>query len=84
MTYQERIKSLNLTETGIKLKDMLYKFRNDDEFVYIILDDVKGDINKQKMIDLIQNGRIKNGDGAILASYCIKTNKEYIRCSIEE
>jgi len=83
MTYKEKIEELNLTEVGNKLKDMLYKIRNDDEFVYITLDDVKSDEKRQKMIELINGGKIKNGDGVIIASYCLKHNKN-IRCSIEE
>lgn len=82
MTYAEKMN--NLTETGNKLKNMLYKFRDDDEFVYHILRDAEGDINKQKLIDYIESGRIKNGDGTIIASYDMKKNIKPIRCSVEE
>ena len=42
------------TDTGKKLYDLLKNIWDDEEFIYGVLVDLRGDENKQKMIDAIE------------------------------
>lgn len=56
------------TDTGKKLYDLLLQSWDDPEFIYGVLARLRGDKNKQKMIDLIENEGITDSDTIILAS----------------
>ncbi len=56
------------TETGKKLYDLLKKIWNDNDFIGGVMANVKGDINRQKLIDLIEEDGINDSDTIILAS----------------
>lgn len=60
------------TETGKKLYDLLVKSWNDTEFIYGTLMLLRGDEQKQKMIDLIEIDGIDDSDTIILATLDIK------------
>lgn len=60
------------TETGKKLFDLLKESWDDPEYIYGVLANLKGDKNKQKMIDLIEKEGITDSDTIILASLDIK------------
>ena len=56
------------TETGKKLYDLLKESWDDPEYICGVLANLKGDKNKQKMIDLITKEGITDSDTIILAS----------------
>ena len=56
------------TETGKKLYDLLKKSWDNQNFIYSVLMRLRGDTNKQKMIDLIEKEGITDSDTIILAS----------------
>lgn len=56
------------TETGKKLYDILVDTVKHTESIYGILARLRGDVNKQKLIDLIENEDITDSDTIILAS----------------
>lgn len=56
------------TETGKRLYDLLLKAWNDPEFIYCTLSTLRGDENKQKLIDLIEKEKITDSDTIILAA----------------
>lgn len=60
------------TETGKKLYDLLVKSWNDPEFIYGTLMLLRGDEQKQKMIDLIEIDGIDDSDTIILATLDIR------------
>ena len=60
------------TETGKKLYDLLVKSWNDTEFIYGTLMLLRGDEQKQKMIDLIEIDGIDDSDTIILATLDIR------------
>ena len=60
------------TETGKKLYDLLVQISDDNNFLVGILANVKGDKNRQKMIDLIEKEGITDKGTIILASLDIK------------
>lgn len=60
------------TETGKRLYDLLKKSWDNQNFIYSVLMRLRGDTNKQKMIDLIEKEGITDSDTIILASLDIK------------
>lgn len=56
------------TATGKKLYDLLLKSWDDPEFIYCTLSTLRGDKNKQKLIDLIEQENITDSDTIILAA----------------
>lgn len=60
------------TETGKKLYDLLVKSWNDPEFIYGTLMLLRGDEQKQKMIDLIKKDGVNDSDTIILATLDIR------------
>ena len=60
------------TETGKRLYDLLKKSWDNQNFIYSVLMRLRGDTNKQKMIDFIKNEGIDDSDTIIEASLCIK------------
>ena len=56
------------TETGKKLYDLLKETWNDPEYIHGVLSRLRGDTNKQKMIDLIEKEGIDDSDTITLAS----------------
>lgn len=60
------------TETGKKLYDLLVKSWNDPEFIYGTLMLLRGDEQKQKMIDLIEIDGIDDSNTIILATLDIR------------
>ena len=60
------------TETGKKLYDLLVKSWNDTEFIYGTLMLLRGDEQKQKLIDLIEIDGIDDSDTIILATLDIR------------
>ncbi len=59
------------TETGRKLFDLLKQIWDDYDFVIGTLAEVKGDKNRQKMIDLIEKDGITDDETLILAAGAI-------------
>ncbi len=84
MNFDEKLTALNLSDTGVKLAKSLQNLWDDSEFIYIMVSGLKEDAKKQTMLALIQNGKIKDSDGAILAYRDIRDNNAKIRCSLEE
>ncbi len=56
------------TETGKKLYDLLNKIWDDNDFIGGVMADVKGDVNRQKLIDLIEKDGINDSDTISLAA----------------
>lgn len=56
------------TETGRKLYDLLVKIWDNDDFILGILATVKGDENRQKMINLIEKDGIVDDETLVLAA----------------
>lgn len=56
------------TETGRKLFDLLKNIWDNDDFIVGTMAEVKGDENRQKMIDLIEKEKIKDPEILILAA----------------
>lgn len=54
MTLREKL--TQKSETSKKLSSILTKIWDDDDFVIGVLGTLKTDIQKQKMIDIIENG----------------------------
>lgn len=56
------------TDTGRKLYDLLTEIWNNDDFILGILATVKGDENRQKMINLIEKDGIIDDETLVLAA----------------
>lgn len=56
------------TETGRKLFDLLKNIWDDEDFIVGTLSEVKGDENRQKLIDFIEEDNITDAEIIILAS----------------
>ena len=56
------------TETGKKLYDLLKKSWDNQNFIYSVLMRLRGDTNKQKLIDLIEKEGITDSYTITLAS----------------
>jgi len=56
------------TETGKKLYNLLLNAWDDPEFIFCTLATLRGDENKQKLINLIEEENITDSDTIILAA----------------
>ena len=56
------------TETGRKLFDMLKEIWDNEDFIVGTLAEVRGDENRQKLIDFIEEDNITDAEIIILAS----------------
>lgn len=56
------------TDTGKKLYDLLIKSWNNSEYIYGVLSRLRGDKNKQKLIDFIEEENETDSDVITLAS----------------
>lgn len=59
------------TETGKRLYDKLVEIWADGDFVYFNLGALKGDENKQKLIDYIEQHNITDPSDVTLSTFCI-------------
>ncbi len=56
------------TETGKKLYDLLKEIWDNEDFIVGTLAEVKGDKNRQKLIDLIEKDGITDDETIVLAA----------------
>ena len=64
------------TDTGKKLYDLLIKSWNNPEYIYGVLSRLRGDKNKQKLIDFIEEENEMDSDVITLASLDIAEGTE--------